>query len=137
MNTYNIEDKQYVNSEEFKNFMEQNPTYGYLRIRAYAASGAIPISGLKIEITTKINKNRFIFFEGYTNESGLIDNISLPAPKLETNNLDIPNKTIYEIKATYLPNNTNLTYEVNMYENVFVVQNINIVPDSSIEKGVI
>ena len=137
MNTYNIEDKQYVNSEEFKNFMEQNPTYGYLRIRAYAASGAIPISGLKIEITTKINKNKFIFFEGYTNESGLIDNISLPAPKLETNNLDIPNKTIYEIKATYLPNNTNLTYEVNMYENVFVVQNINIVPDSSIEKGVI
>ena len=137
MNTYSIEDKQYVNSEEFKNFMEQNPTYGYLRIRAYAASGAIPISGLKIEITTKINKNRFIFFEGYTNESGLIDNISLPAPKLETNNLDIPNKTIYEIKATYLPNNTNLTYEVNMYENVFVVQNINIVPDSSIEKGVI
>ena len=137
MNTYSIEDKQYVNSEEFKNFMEQNPTYGYLRIRAYAASGAIPISGLKIEITTKINKNRFIFFEGYTNESGLIDNISLPAPKLETNNLDIPNKTIYEIKATYLPNNTNLTYEVNMYENVFVVQNINIVPDSSIEKGVL
>ena len=137
MNTYSIEDKQYVNSEEFKNFMEQNPTYGYLRIRAYAASGAIPISGLKIEITTKINKNRFIFFEGYTNESGLIDNISLPAPKLETNNLDIPNKTIYEIKATYLPNNTNLTYEVNMYENVFVVQNINIVPNSSIEKGVI
>lgn len=136
MNTYSIEDKQYVNSEEFKNFMEQNPTYGYLRIRAYAASGAIPISGLKIEITTKINKNKFIFFEGYTNESGLIDNISLPAPKLEANNLDIPNKTVYEIKATYLPNNTNLTYEVNMYENVFVVQNINIVPDSSIEKGV-
>lgn len=129
MNTYNINDKSFINSNIYNDFMKKNPSKGNLRIRAYAASGAIPISDLKIVVKTTFNKNNIVFFEGVTNESGIIDRISLPAPKLNPDNLDAPESTVYEVVATYPPNDETNIYRVNIYENVCVVQTINIVPD--------
>ncbi len=123
----NINDPNFVNSEMYRNFMKENPGKGGLRVRAYAASEAVPISGLKVEVTTNIDSNSVTFFEGYTNESGITDRIILPAPKLNNDNLVAPNTTKYIITTTY--NNKNQVYEVNMYENVCVIQNVNIVPD--------
>ena len=123
----NINDPNFVNSEMYRNFMKENPSKGGLRVRAYAASEAVPISGLKVEVTTNIDSNIVTFFEGYTNESGITDRIILPAPKLNNDNLVAPNTTKYIITTTY--NNKNQVYEVNMYENVCVIQNVNIVPD--------
>ena len=127
MNTYNVNDKEFLNSNLYKEFIENNPSRGSLRIRAYAASGAIPISGLKVQISTNYLDNKIIFFEGYTDESGVIERVSLPTPELDSNNLDVPNKTVYEVLSTY--QNMNQLYEVNMYEGVCVIQNINVVPD--------
>ena len=135
MNTYDMNDVDFVNSDTFQKFMEQNPGRGFLKIRAYAASGAVPISGLKVVVSTNIDGNNFVFFEGYTNESGIIDNISLPTPKLDPNNLDVPKRVVYDIRATYIPDNINLLYRVNMYENIFVIQNINIVPELNLRMG--
>ena len=73
--------------------------------------------------------NNIIFFEGYTNESGLIDRITLPAPRIDPNNLDVPNRIMYDVRATYPQDNINNLYLVSIYDNVYVVQNISIVPE--------
>ena len=139
MNTYNFNDKEFQQTESYQNYIKENPTFGTLRIRANAANGAIPIEGLKIIVKKTIDNYNIIFFEGYTNSSGIIENIKLPAPTLNSNNLAIPNRTTYDINATYIPENLNLNYKINIYENVFVVQNISIVPSlmvsSEIETG--
>ena len=132
MNTYNINDQNFINSLEYQKFLNENPSRGYLNIRAFAASQAIPISGLRIVVSTDIDNDRVIFFEGSTNSSGIIGGIALPAPRLDPNNLDAPNKTTYDIQATYLPDNIVQNYRVNMYENVSVIQNINIVPEGGL-----
>ena len=133
MNTYNINDENFINSESYQKFLIDNPEVGYLNIRAYAANQAIPISNLKIVVSTSIDNNRVIFFEGSTNQSGIIDGITLPAPRLDLSNLSTPNKTTYEIEATYTPDNLIKRYFVNMYENVSVIQNINIIPNMNFE----
>ena len=135
MNTYNVNDVNFLNSKIYQDFIGQNPSQGSLRIRAYAASQAIPISGLKVVISTDFLDNKIIFFEGTTNESGIIDGIKLPAPRLNTNNLDAPSKTTYDIVATYVPDNVELLFKVNMFEDICVVQNINIVPDIALGVG--
>lgn len=135
MNTYNINDESLINSKFYQDFLSNNPSRGYLNIRAYAASQAIPISGLRILVSTNIDNNKVIFFEGSTNSSGIIGGIALPAPKLNPNDLEAPNKTEYEIQATYAPDNLSKTYKVNMYENVSVIQNISIVPDTNLGMG--
>lgn len=129
MNTANINDTNFINSKIYQQFLEQNPGNGSLNIRAFAARGAIPISGLKIVVSKMIENTNVIFFEGYTNESGIIERIILPTPKLVSNNLDIPNKTTYDIIASYNPDNFNKLYKVDMYENTCVVQTINVIPE--------
>lgn len=121
-----LDNKELINSGAYKEFKKNNPEYGNLKIRVYAASEAIPISNLKVTITTKIGNDNVVFYEGYSDESGVIENIILPAPKLDLNNLDVPKSTTYEIVATYVPDNVSEVFKVNIYENVTVIQNINI-----------
>ncbi len=135
MNNYNINDENYVNSLPYQEFLKENPSYGFLKIRAFAASGAIPITNLKVVVSKKIDNNNVIFFEGLTNESGTIEKISLPAPKLDLENMDVPNSATYDITATYNIDNINRVYKINIYADVCVVQNINIVPDTNLQVG--
>ena len=88
MNIYNINDENFKNTEAYRSFMNDNPVNGYLKIRAYGASGAIPISNLKIVVSKIINNTKIIFFEGTTNESGIIDKITLPTPKQKNSYCD-------------------------------------------------
>ena len=54
MDTYNINDSEFVNSDMYKNFINENPGRGYLKIRAYSASQAVPISGLQVVVSKNI-----------------------------------------------------------------------------------
>ena len=134
MNTYNFEDKSFVDSSVFQEFMRNHPARGFLKIRAYTASGAVPVSGLNVYVSTKIGNSDFVFYEGVTNESGIIDYISLPAYRLDANNLDVPNKTVYDIKVVD-KESISLFYQVNIYENVYVIQDINLVPNMNLGMG--
>lgn len=135
MNTFNINDQEFVNSEIYQNFLRANPSQGFLKIRAYAASQALPVVGLKIVVSKIIDNNRVIFFEGNTNESGIIERINLPAPRLDPNNLDAPSSTTYEITATYEGENLTNIYRVNIYENIYVIQTISVVPTMNVMAG--
>lgn len=128
MNTYNINDINFTNSNLYKQYIKENPKVGFLKIRAYAASEAIPISGLNVTVSKIINGNNVIFFEGVTDNSGVIDNISLPVPILKSDDLIAPNGVDYTINTLYRPDNIRGTYNINMYENVYVVQTVRIVP---------
>lgn len=132
---YNVNDENFKNSEMYQRFLRENPSSGFLKIRAYAANQAVPISNLKIVITKDIENNNVTFFEGTTNDSGVIERIILPAPLLNQNDLIAPASTTYEIRATYTPDNITQIFRVNMYENVGVIQNINIVPDMNMKMG--
>ena len=127
MNTYKI-NSDYIKSEEYQNYLKNNSGIGYLNIRAFSANEAIPIKGLKITVTNTIGNNTVIFFEGETDDSGMINNIALPAPKIDNDNLVLPSKATYNIISYYEPENLKQTYKANIYNGIYVVQNINIIP---------
>ncbi len=135
MKTYNFSDEAYKNTPSYQNFISANPSSGYLKIRASAASGALPISNLRVIVSKVIDDNKVIFFEGMTDNSGVIQRIILPAPALDPNNLDAPKSTDYEINAIYPNNNLNEVYKVNIYENIYVIQTINVVPTLNVVAG--
>ena len=84
---------------------------------------------MKVIVSTNYNNNIIIFFEGETDSSGVIERISLPTPSLNMDNLDTPNKRTYQIKSSYDKNSFDRTFNIDMYEGVSVIQNINVVPD--------
>lgn len=126
MNIYNINDINFVNSDLYQTYINNNPKVGFLKIRAYTASEAVPITGLNVVVSKIVDNNRIIFYEGKTNESGIIEKIVLPAPTLSLDDLNTPNSVTYDISATY--DNMESTYLVNIYEGVYVVQTINVIP---------
>ena len=132
MNTYNFNDDNFKNTDIYKQYISSNSGKGHLKIRAYAASQALPISNLRIVVSKNIGNDNVIFFEGKTNSSGVIERIDLPAPAQSTDDLAIPSSTTYDIKAIYEPDNTTSVYRVNIYDNIYVVQTINIVPTISV-----
>ena len=135
MNTVTITDENFINTEVYRKFINNNPGSGTLIIRAYAAGGAVPISNLDITISKIIDNYNIIFFKGATDNSGMISNITLPAPLKMTNDLNVPLSTNYEIKAYYEPNNLELNYKVNIYDGIYVVQNIAIIPETNQRNG--
>ena len=133
MNTYNVNDESFLDSQIYKNFINENPGLGYLKIRAYAASQAVPISGMKIVISKDIGGNKVIFFEGVTNDSGVIDGILLPVPRVSSDNMMAPVVTTYDLSATY--DGESRVYKVNVYDDIHVVQSINVTPNISYGVG--
>lgn len=117
----NIND--FMKTSMYSDFINNNPGIGRLKIRAYAASEALPVSGLNIVVSSVVSSVKVVFYEGVTDASGMIPNISLPAPKL-ISNLEIPNTIKYDIEVL----NNNSKFSVNMYDGVCVIQNINFVP---------
>ena len=128
MNTYNVSDINFINSDLYQQYIKENPKEGYLKIRAYAAGGAIPISGLRVTVTKIIDNNNVVFFDGVTDSSGVIERIVLPAPTLNNSDLVAPSGAEYDINTYYEIDDITNTYKVNMFEGVFVVQNISLVP---------
>ena len=86
MNTVSITDKNFIKTEIYKNFINENPGSGTLMIRAYTAGGAIPISNLDITISKLIDDYNVIFFKGKTDNSGMVKNIPEVSLESETNN---------------------------------------------------
>ena len=125
MNTYNINDENFINSDIYKSFIKENPVNDWNIYKTKEASNEI---GLLAEFIESII---IIFYDGFTDTSGVIEKIVLSAPRLTSDNLDVPSKIVYDIKATYPNNLVDLKYQVNIYEDIFVIQNINIVPEAS------
>lgn len=131
MNIYNVNDENLNNLSEYQNFIKDNEGEGFLNIRAYGASEAVPIANMDIEVSTMLGDNsKLIFFNGKTDSSGMIKKLSLPAPTYGSDNLIAPKKTVYDIRASYEGNILN--FKVNLYDGICVQQIINFVPNSLI-----
>ena len=109
-------------------FKNSNPGIGKLKIRAYGANEAVPISGLRIIVSTIYDDIMFVFFDGYTNDSGIVEKIELPTPKYDSDDLVIPKSITYVVDAIYSYDKSEQKFNVNMYDGVCVLQNISIIP---------
>ena len=122
------------NEQNFQSFLNENKGNGYLNIRAYAANLALPVSGVKIKVSKVIDNLRVIFYEGTTDESGVISSIILPTPIIDSSDEVVPKSITYDIEANY--NNQVLNYVVSMFSNISVLQNINVIPSIRLEGSI-
>lgn len=61
-------------------FLAQHPDQGILRIQAFRGEQTLPLIGVRILVSKELVDGEHLFFEGETDESGVIDPIVLPAP---------------------------------------------------------
>ena len=122
--------KEFEDTEEYKNFLNENPSTGILKVEAFTANEAIPITDVQILITKEIDGTNVLFYSGKTNSSGIIDNIILPAPKsvLDPSPNDIPKYTIYNLTAINEGYEIIKKYQIAMYGDTKIIQYVKMIP---------
>lgn len=133
MTLINFED--FKKLDEYKKFSNDNPDSGYLKVEAFTAYGAIPVPNTQILITKDIGDYRVIFFQGYTDSSGMISNIELPAPValLTSTTEAIPEYTIYDLTAIHEGYETLKKYSIGMFGGVNIIQYVKMTPEVVLE----
>ena len=120
--------EQFEKTDEYKTFIEANPSTGVLKVQVFTADQAIPIANVEVFITKKIGDNDVLFFSGQTDSSGIVDNIILPAPKAEINldTFEVPKYTTYNLVVSSDEYKKIKQYNISMYGDVKVLQYVKI-----------
>lgn len=107
----------------YAQFLMENPKTGTLKVQAYRGDQAYPVSGAQVTVSQTFADGEHLFFTGVTDEDGLIENITLPAPpKAESQSPEHPQSTaVYRLTATH-PSYGSITEPVYMYEDVTAIQ---------------
>lgn len=128
MNIINYED--FKNTDLYESFISENPDTGFLKVQVFTAYGAVPISDTSIIISKDIEDYRVIFYQGVTDDSGIIENINLPAPlTVKVANPDIiPGYTIYDMTAIHEGFETIKKFSIGMFGDVKVIQYVKMTP---------
>lgn len=130
-----------ISFEEFKrtdlynDFIKENPDLGRLKVQAFTAYGAIPVSDAKIIISKDIEEYTVVFFQGVTDSSGIIDNIMLPAPVTVTSETPevVPKYTVYKLTAFHQAYETLKSYSIGVFGGVNIIQYVKMLPNIQME----
>lgn len=130
-----FDSEEFKKSQDYFDFIEENSGEGLLKVQAFTANQAYPLEGVNIEVFKDINGQNVLFFSGVTDDSGIIDNIALPAKPavVDVNSLDDIVYTNYNLVATYPKSNVKRQFEIAIFDNLKVIQPIRIPIMSLIE----
>ena len=108
-----------------------NTGYGALRVQVYAADQTYPIAAANVAVTE--NEKDEILFQGYTDTSGIIDDIILPAPSKEMSNGPTKTKPYsqYDINVSHPRFNSRRYINVPVFEGKKSVQTVQLVPNDN------
>lgn len=122
--------EEFSKTDDYQGFVGVNPKQGSLKVMAFTAYQAIPIENAEIIITKEIGGNNVLFFRGYTDSSGIIDNITLPAPTsgYDDNSFQTSSTTSYKLTAIKDKYESVKQYIINMIGDVKVLQYIKMTP---------
>ncbi len=116
-------DMSYDVDENFEDFMRENNGKGVLKLQAFRGEQAFPVSGVSARISKKIGDDFYIFFEGETDESGIIDGIELPAPPIENSTeYGRPNKAAIYLLVARKNGFDTIEREVEVYDTIKTIQ---------------
>lgn len=127
--SYNAERKEpaYRNVEEFKS---RNNGEGTLRIQAFSGQQAFPVVNANIVVSKDFTDGTYTFFNDLTDTSGIVENMSLSAPRSGVANKDneiLPYST-YTIRVTHPFFRTTVYNNVPVFDGITSIQPVNLVP---------
>ena len=107
----------------YAQFLQQNPYKGYLKVQAFRGDQTYPVPGVAVTVSREFADGRRVFFEGVTDENGILDGIDLPAaPRGESLVPDDPLTTaVYDLSARH-PLYRDVDVPIEIYEGITAIQ---------------
>lgn len=103
----------------YDDFLRRNTALGSLKVQASRGRGALPTEGVRISVIGSFTDARVLFFDGVTDEDGLIDGIVLPAPPRQQSlqSQDARRGAVYQVFASH-PDYEPDIYEIEIFEAI-------------------
>lgn len=107
----------------YAQFLQQNPYKGYLKVQAFRGDQTYPVPGVVVTVSREFADGKRVFFEGVTDENGILDGIDLPAaPRGESLVPDDPLTTaVYDLSARH-PLYRDVDVPIEIYEGITAIQ---------------
>lgn len=106
---------------------------GSLQIRAYTAGGAFPVKGAVVRITGAGEDNSLVAYSLITDQDGITERVTLPAPtvnySLSPNPAELP-YSVYDVEITAPGYFTKRINGLTVFSGIHSVQQINMIPGS-------
>ncbi len=122
--------EEFKKTPEYQKFIAENPGIGTLKVLAFTAYQAVPIPNVEIVVTKDFGNHKVVFFEGYTDENGMIQNIQLPAPtrKYDPVTQEPAGHILYDLAAISEGYETIKKYNIDMYDGISTIQYVKMIP---------
>ncbi len=111
--------------QTYDEFMDKNKGRGFLKIQVYMARGILPVQDTLIRVSKMIGEEKIIFFEGVTNESGMVNSITLPTILHEEKNPRMTNYIVEAIHRNYIQKHPRVA---SIYDQIKSILTIEMVP---------
>ncbi len=105
-------------------FEKENPKVGVLRVETFIAGRALPVTDVNIVVTHRIGEDEVVYYNVNTNEVGIVDGLTLPAPDASTS--QSPNQpnpfatyTLYATRDRYRPQGP---IEIQIFDGIKTIQ---------------
>ena len=107
---------------------------GTLRIRAYTAGGALPVSGAIVRIRGAEENNRNISYSVVTDRDGLTPKVTLPAPNVDYSLSPDPAESpfaVYDVEITASGYYPKRIIGLTVFSGIDSVQLVNLIPGNN------
>ena len=108
---------------------------GKLRIRAYTAGGALPISGARVKISGAEESNNDVHYLLTTDSDGLTVAVTMPAPDASLSQTPYPQASPYAIYDVEISADGYLTKKISglpVFSDIESFQGINMIPAANV-----
>lgn len=126
----NIDPQENKANESYDKFLNQNTGKGTLKIQVLSAREAIPIPNANVIVSKVIGEEEKIFYSEMTNESGIVDDIILPAPDTCKDKINIsePSGAIYDITIIHSNFQQSIKDQVYIFDGIQSTKILEMIP---------
>lgn len=128
----NTDTQESNSSESYKEFLQQNTGKGTLKVQVSAARESIPIPNANVIISKIIGNEEKIFYSEITDESGIVDNLILPAPNQSCeNSFNMSNQasgTMYDITIMHSDFQQISEDQVEIFDGIKSTKTVEVIP---------
>ena len=106
-------------------------SYGTLVVRAYTAGGALPVEGAVVRVLGADEDNRMVGFSSLTDQDGLSEKFTLPAPSVEYSLAPNPSEAPYSVYDIEISKNGYFTKRIRgltVFAGINSIQLIDMIP---------
>lgn len=121
-----------VTDDTYAVFLKTHPGRGKLRVQVSTGRGSFPVEDAAVEVSRKFGEEKRIFYKMMSDESGIVDNMELPAlpsDYSQSSSTAFESGTEYQVAVFHPAYSPEQIHTVTMYDQIETLLPVSLEPN--------